>query len=92
MWQDIVISIISITASIALIPQVINGFKTKRKIISIFTSLITFIGLYILSFVYLTLKLNFSTIITMITGTLWLILFIQSIIYKNNLYLFSAKI
>jgi len=83
MWQDIVISIISVTAGIALIPQVTTGFKTKRKTISVFTALITFIGLYILSFVYFTLNLNFSTIITLITGTLWLILFIQSVIYNK---------
>jgi len=82
-WQDILISITTILLAYALIPQIIKGFKTKRKTITIQTSLITLIGMYILCFAYLTLNLIFSTIVAFITGTLWLILFIQSIIYKK---------
>jgi uncharacterized protein with PQ loop repeat len=83
MWQDIVLMIVSILLSYALIPQVIKGFKSKRRLISIETSIITFLGLYVASYIYLTLNLYFTTIVTFITGTLWLILFIQSIIYKK---------
>lgn len=84
MWQDIVIALIGICFSYALIPQVNYGFKSKKKTITIQTSLITFIGAYIISIVYLTLKLYFSAIIGFITGTLWLLLFIQGIIYRKN--------
>jgi len=83
MWQDIVITIILIALAYALIPQVIRGFKSKRKLVSFQTSLITFIGMYVLAYIYLTLNLIFSTLVTLITGTLWLILFIQGIIYKK---------
>jgi len=83
MWQDIVLMIVSILLSYALIPQVIKGFKSKRRLISTETSIITFLGLYVASYIYLTLNLYFTTIVTFITGTLWLILFIQSMIYKK---------
>jgi len=82
-WQDIIISIIMISFSYALIPQVIQGFKQKKGVINFQTSIITAIGMYILSFTYITLKLYFSTIIGFITAILWTILFIQKIIYKN---------
>jgi len=81
-WQDIAITIVLILFSYALLPQVIKGFKTKKKTIVTQTALISFGGLYILSFIYLTLELYFATIISFITATLWLILFIQTIIYK----------
>ena len=83
MWQDIIIAIISISFAFALLPQVIHGFKTKRKTITVSTALITVVGVYIMVFIYLTLKLYFSAIIQVINGTLWLILFIQSIAYKK---------
>jgi fatty acid desaturase len=83
MWQDILITIVTLFFAYALIPQIVNGFKTKRKMITTQTSAITFIGMYILCFVYYTLNFFFSTTIAFITGTLWFILFIQSIIYKK---------
>jgi hypothetical protein len=83
MWQDILLTIATIFLTYALIPQVIKGFKTRKTTITIQTSLITFIGMYIVCFVYYTLNLYFSTIIAFTTGTLWLILFVQSIKYKK---------
>lgn len=82
-WQDIVITLCLIAFSYALIPQVYQGFKQRKGFINIQTSLITSIGMYTLTFVYFTLNLNFSTIIAFVTGTLWLILFIQGVIYKH---------
>ena len=83
-WQDIVITIVIIFFSYALVPQIIKGFKEKRKLIVFQTTLITSVGLFIISITYLTMNLFFSTIMAFITGTLWTILFIQGIIYKNN--------
>jgi uncharacterized protein with PQ loop repeat len=82
-WQDIILTIATIFLTYALIPQVIKGFKTKKTAITFQTSLITFLGMYIVCFIYYTLNLYFSTITAFLTGTLWLILFIQSIIYKK---------
>ncbi len=82
MWQDIVITICIIALSYALIPQIYQGFKQKKGLINLQTSLITSIGVYVLASIYLTLKLYFSTIMSFITAILWTILFIQKIKYK----------
>ena len=81
-WQDITITGIIISFSYALIPQIYNGFKEKKGLINFQTSLITSIGMYLLSIIYFTMDLYFSTIISLITGIFWTILFIQKIIYK----------
>ncbi|MCL5018609.1 MAG: hypothetical protein M1416_02475 [Candidatus Pacearchaeota archaeon] len=75
--------IASICSGVALVPQVITGFKKKKKTINFSTSLITVLVIYTMAFVLFTLGLYLSTIINIISGTLWLTLFIQSIIYKN---------
>ena len=82
-WQDIVITLCLIAFSYALLPQVYQGFKQKRGFINLQTSGITFAGMYTIAIVYFTLGLTFSTVIALITGTIWLILFVQRIIYKN---------
>jgi len=81
-WQDIIITIIMMAFSYALLPQIYQGFKKRKGFINLQTAGITFIGMYILTYVYFTLGLIFSTFIAFITGTFWLILFIQKIIYK----------
>lgn len=82
MWQDYVITIAIIAFSYALVPQIYQGFKKKRGYINLQTSGITTIGMYALTYAYFTLGLYFSTIMVFINGTLWLILFIQKLIYK----------
>ncbi|MEK6827327.1 MAG: hypothetical protein AABX99_02470 [Nanoarchaeota archaeon] len=83
MWQDITIAIISVILNIALVAQIIYGFKAKRKTVACSTSLITFIGIYISAFIYFNLHLYLIAITGLIGGTFWLILFIQSIKYKK---------
>lgn len=83
-WQDLVITIVSIIFSLALVPQVYHVFKAKKCSIRLLTSVPNFIGLYCISIVYYTLNLYFSTIVTAITGTFWLALFIQKLIYKEK--------
>jgi len=82
-WQDIVITIASIVFSIALVPQVITGFKHKKGFVTLAASIPTTLGLYTLTFTYLTLSLTYSAITVFITGTLWWILFMQSIVFKK---------
>ena len=84
MWQDIAITIISILFGIALAPQVIRGFKTKKTAMVVSTALVTFIGAFLIAAIYLTLKLYSAMVIQVILGTLWFILFIQSIMYSKN--------
>jgi len=83
-WQDIVITIVIIFFSYALVPQIIRGFREKRGLMAFQTTLITSVGMFAIAITYLTMNLFFSTIMAFITGTLWTILFIQGIIYKNN--------
>jgi hypothetical protein len=82
-WQDVIITICIIAFSYALIPQIILGFKKKKKLIAFQTALITSIGMFILSITYITLGLPFSAIMGLITAMLWAILLIQGIIYKS---------
>jgi hypothetical protein len=80
-WQDIVIFVANLMFSYALLPQVIQGFKTKKGLLNLQTSLITTSGLYLSSIAFFSLNLLFSGIIASINATLWLILLIQRIIY-----------
>lgn len=82
-WQDYVITFSSLLFSISLIPQVTLGFKKRKSFIARGTSIPTFIGLYILSITFFTLKLFISGSVGLITASLWLILFIQSVIYNK---------
>lgn len=81
-WQDLVIPFVNVLFIIALIPQIYHGFKMKKALITLQTSLITFSGLYILAVTFLTLKLYFSTIGTLVSATLWYVLLLQTIVYK----------
>jgi len=71
-----------IAFSYALVPQIIKGFKKKKSLIALQTSLITSIGMFVLMITYYTLNLTFSTIMAFITGSLWAILLIQNRIYN----------
>lgn len=81
-WQDIVISIGTLIFTIALIPQLIKGFKEKKGGIVYSTSIPTFVCLYVISFTMFTLNLYYSSAMNFLSGTIWLLLFIQRAIYK----------
>jgi len=83
-WQDFIITIANILMGYALIPQVFKGFKNKKAHIKFQTGLITTIALYLLSITLFTLNLFFSGAVVLFNATMWLILFIQSIIYKQS--------
>jgi len=84
MWQDYIISLAIILANYALVPQVIHGFKIKKKTITFQTGLIMSFAVYLVSIMFFTLELYFSAIMNFIGGILWTILFIQSIIYRKS--------
>lgn len=81
-WQDIVISLANIVFALALIPQVIRGFKDKKGYLVLSSSIPTTIGLYVVSITFLSLNLIFSSIISFLVGTVWLTLLIQKLVYK----------
>jgi hypothetical protein len=81
-WQDIVISLAQIVLTASLIPQIYTGFKKRRGLIMLSTSIPTAIGIYVLSFCYYTLGLYFSSIIGAIMATLWLVIVLQRVLYR----------
>ncbi len=83
-WQDAVISVANILFSVSLIFQVYAGFKEKTGPIKFQTSVPTFLGLYGITIAFWSMALYSSAIISFFNGALWLSLFIQRIIYKNN--------
>ena len=83
MWQDNLITVVNLTMVYGMLMQVIKGFRDKKRHINFQTGLITFVGLYASAIAFFSLNLIFSGITIVISGTLWLILFIQTIIYKK---------
>ncbi|HOW36977.1 MAG TPA: hypothetical protein PLK34_01895 [Candidatus Pacearchaeota archaeon] len=83
MWQDNLITIVNLTMVYGMLMQVVKGFKDKKRHINFQTGLITFIGLYATAIAFFSLNLIFSAVTVVISGTLWLILFIQTIVYKK---------
>lgn len=83
-WQDIAIAFANILFGYSLIYQVHHGFKNKKTTITAVCSLLTAIGLYIIAIAFFTLGLFISSSVSFISGSLWVLLLIQRIIYKKN--------
>lgn len=82
-WQDYLIGAMTILFSIALVPQVYYGFRFKKGTILISVGLLTSFGLYVLAFTFATLGLYFSMIMNIVTGSLWFLLLLQTIVYRK---------
>ena len=82
MWQDLAIMIINIALGYALVPQIIKGFKKKKGDVTLQTSIVSSISLFVMAFTVLTLDLYLSTIITFVDAVLWTILLVQKLKYK----------
>lgn len=81
-WQDFVISGANAVLFLSLVPQIYYGFKRKVGVIRKWTSVPTFFCLYGMSVAFFTLNLYKSAAMTALAATGWLVLFIQSLIYK----------
>ena len=68
---------------VSLVIQIYYGFKKKKGLITLPTSGPTAIGLYAISISFYTLSLYFSFVVSFLNATLWLVLFIQRIVYKK---------
>ena len=82
-WQDLVIAIACIVFLISLIIQVYYGYKKRKALIALATSIPTSIALYSICVAYFTLDLYFSFIVTTGTAIVWTIIVIQGIIYSK---------
>ena len=82
-WQDMIITFANVIFSAALVPQVIYGFRKRKGLVTLTTSGPTAFGLFALSITYYTLSLPYSTFVSFITGTLWLTIFLQRLVYEK---------
>lgn len=78
MWQDWVVSILQWVFILSLLPTVFHA--TQKPPVS--TSLLSGIGLIILSATYFTLDLTVSTFSSFLLGTLWIVVAYQR--YRLN--------
>lgn len=90
-WQDVVITITSVVFVLSLIPQVYDGFKEKVGPIKLQTSIPIFLCVYINGFVFSTLGLYFSAVVTVVNGTLWFVLFLHRVMYGKPIRSNDAK-
>lgn len=82
-WQDVVIAIANILFGYSLVYQVYRGFRERKGFLTIQTSALTTLGLYAIAIVYFTLNLSISALVSFFNGTMWLLLFIQGLIYHK---------
>jgi hypothetical protein len=81
-WQDILITLCSLLFGYSLIPQIYYGFKHKKGNLTLQTSLLTTLGMLVLAFVYFTLNLMISSLISIVMAGLWGMLLFQKLKYK----------
>lgn len=82
-WQDITVAAANALFVYSLSFQVYKGFKEQKGFIALQTSALTALGLYILTVSYFALDLYLSTLVVFISGSLWVMLAVQRIIYKR---------
>ena len=84
MWQDYVIAIVSVLFGFILLPQLKDVWHGKTTL-NLFTAGLTTIGLYVLAITFFTLNLWVSVAAEIFSGTVWLLLFLFSVINKKKI-------
>ena len=82
LWQDIVIAVVGLLFGFILLPLVRDVWRGDS--INIYTAGLTTIGLYVLAVTFFTLGYWISVIAEIFSGTIWLLLFVLSIIHKKK--------
>lgn len=83
MWQDFVLGIVGYIFLSALLPQVVVGFRVKKRLVTKPTALMTGIGMWVISFVHFSLGLIFTGVSEFLLGAMWFVLYYQAIKYKE---------
>ena len=73
---DIIISICNLVFIPALFPMIFSPLSEKPPLLS---SIPTALGLYVMSFTFLSISLLFSTVVSFLSATAWLFLAVQRI-------------
>lgn len=85
-WQDIVIGVVSVLFGFILLPQLKDVWHGKT-ILNIYTAGFTTIGLYVLAITFSTMGYWVSVTSEIISGTVWLLLFVLSIRNKSRKFI-----
>lgn len=78
MWQDYVIATVSLLFGVILMPLLIDTWRGKT-ILNLYTAGLTTVGLFILAATFFTMRYWTSFIADIISGVIWLLLFVFSI-------------
>ena len=73
MWQDYVLSIVGVSFTIMLIPQLYDAIRGDAQL-NFWTCLITGIGCFVIGLVDITLGLPIAAVVSFTTGIMWLLL------------------
>jgi hypothetical protein len=84
LWQDLAIMMLNILFAYSIFHQVWHGFREKKGLLALPTSIISSAGLYMMALVFWSLGFFLSAIISVYNATMWIILLIQGIIYKKG--------
>ena len=79
--RDAILTVCSIAFGYALVPQVIYGFREKMDTVTIHTSAVTGSALFAVAGVYFSLRPWFAATACAVTGSLWLALLAQRLVY-----------
>ena len=77
-WQDKVIMLVGLLFGFMLIPMVLDSLNGQT--VSIFTSLPTTIGIFVLAYCFWTLNLKLALIANIFSGSMWTLLFVLGVI------------
>jgi len=82
-WQDMVVAGANLLFAYSILTQVVHGFREKKGFILLRTSGPTTLGLYAMAVAFFTIPLFYSASVAAFNATLWLLLFIQRLIYEK---------
>ena len=84
MSTDMIMMVAILALGIGLVPQIVNGFKTRTCGVVMWTSVITAVALWVLTWCFLDMKLWFSAFGCSTQGTMWGIIVGQGIAYRKG--------
>lgn len=81
-WQDFVIAVVGVLFGFILLPLLRDVWRGES--INIYTAGLTTLGLYVMAATFFTMKFWISFFAEVFSGTIWLMLFILSILHKKR--------
>lgn len=85
MNTDIIMMVAILALGIGLVPQIIDGFRTKKCGVVLWTSVITTVALWVLVWCFCQMNLWFSAFGCSTQGTMWGIMVGQWFVYRTGM-------